>query len=603
MGLETLGQEDFSGKALAEIVRPSKAQEREIVATSMASPTSGDPRLTAYAQRAWEGEVARLHAMREAAVPEEQEYRGEPWDATTFEVACNLLELANAAWSPYAAGDACAALMEHTPRDPGFTDAEIAKKIRSAIDTIGSKPRPVPAERLDVSDWDIPSAPVGALATSEPRDDADQPSWAPLDLSAVLDGTEVRPDPVLMPRTDGACLLYAGKTHSFHGESESGKSWVLLVETARCLLARERVLMVDFESDAATVVERLRRLGVDDEAMRTRFVYLRPELDFRKSTAERAAWQALLAQRFALVGIDGVTEALTIFGVASKDNDEVTGWLRQVARALAERTGAAVVLVDHVTKDADTRGRFAIGAQAKTSALTGASYVVEVVEPLGVGMVGRLALRVGKDRPGRVRPESGTWRKSDRTQEAAVVVIDSREPGRTVATVEPPRTTTALDAKPEASPFRPTALMERVSRTLEVASEPLSRTRLEQAVSGKALYVRQAVELLLLDGFLAADGPRVNGGHPTLRSVRPYREADDVPSAGTGSTAPDTQTPTPSPSRSSTGDGGTGSVGPSDPVPGRGGTGSGRGFCESCSEPLGERYGITFCATCGEVPW
>lgn len=78
----------------------------------------------------------------------------------------------------------------------------------------------------------------------------------------------------------------------------------------------------------------------------------------------------MLARPYDLAVIDGVTEAFAVFGVSSVDNDEVTTWGRQVPRKIAQRTGAAVVVVDHVTKG---RGRFAIGAQAKMSYLTGAS--------------------------------------------------------------------------------------------------------------------------------------------------------------------------------------------------------------------------------------
>lgn len=190
-------------------------------------------------------------------------------------------------------------------------------------------------------------------------------------------------------------------------------------------------------------------------------------------------------------------------------------------RRLAERTGGAVVLVDHVTKDSESRGRFAIGRQAKMAALDGAAYVVEVIEPLGVGMVGRVALRVGKDRPGQVRPHAGTWHKRDRTQEAAVVVIDSREPGRTVVTVEPGRSESAAQ-RPGSAEFRPTALMERVSVLLE-SGPARTRTGTAEAVKGRKEYVKAAIQQLELEGYLAADGTPVSG-HPTLRVLKPFRE-------------------------------------------------------------------------------
>ncbi len=287
-------------------------------------------------------------------------------------------------------------------------------------------------------------------------------------------------------------------------------------------------------------------------------------------------WDGLLGQRYDLVVLDGVTEALAVFGAASKDNDEVTAWIRRVPRTLAQRTGAAVVLVDDVTKDADTRGRYAIGGQAKLAALDGAAYVVEVLEPLGVGMVGRLALRVAKDRPGQVRPRSGSWRKSDRTQEAAVVVVDSRQSDRTLVTVEPWRSDQHGGGADTTGAFRPTALMERVSRHLEGSSQPLTRTRLAEAVTGRKKYVAEAIQVLLTEGHVTADGVKISG-QPTLRVVRPFREsADQVPDSGTVSQLVDPADPTRSRSRSNTGDRGTGSGRSAAPGPGPGGTGTDR---------------------------
>ncbi len=349
-------------------------------------------------------------------------------------------------------------------------------------------------------------------------------SWARIDLTPYLDGTHVPQAPELLQRTDGHCLLYRGRVHSLHGESESGKSWVALAEAATQLTAGAQVLMLDSESDEATTIGRLLRLGVPPVDIADRFDYRRPECDPAALANERQLWQDLLGTRYALAIIDGVTEALSVYGTASKDNDEVTRWIRSTPRRLAATTGAVVVLVDHVTKDADTRGRFAIGGQAKMAALDGAAYVVEVLDPLGVGLLGRISLRVAKDRPGNVRPHAGVWRKTDRTQEAAVVVIDSRDYGRTTVTVDAPRREPATDhGTASGSNWRPTALMAQVSDALEKGGAPMSRKGIEGAVPGKAQYVRQAIDALLAGGHLAADGPAL-GGHPSLRLVKPYRQ-------------------------------------------------------------------------------
>lgn len=355
-------------------------------------------------------------------------------------------------------------------------------------------------------------------------EDTITPTWDRLDLTTILDGTFTPQLPEYMPRTDGPALIYPGRVHSFHGESESGKSMAIQAEAARVITLGQDVLYIDFESDADTVVGRLLEMGVTPELIGKHFDYRRPEINPQNASHELRAFYLMLEQTYALAVIDGVTEALHVFGAATKDNDELTGWIRAVPKAIARHTGAAVVLIDHVTKDADTRGRFAIGGQAKMAALDGAAYVVEVAEPLGRGLRGVTILRVAKDRPGSVRPHAGTFRKTDRTQEAARVVIDSRSAGRIQVTVEPPAT--ALDG-PDGTPapFRPTALMERVSTSLELHQEPISTSRLLAGVTGNEKATTVALEILVAERFVKrTSGPR---NANMYQSVRSYRQTED----------------------------------------------------------------------------
>lgn len=366
--------------------------------------------------------------------------------------------------------------------------------------------------------FSAPGAVVGGATAVE-----DRPTWAPVDLDMHLDGTFVPEVPTLMRRADGIHLLYAGRVHSFHGESESGKSWCGLHAAAEELRTGGRACMVDFESDAHTVIGRLLRMGVPREAIRERFTYIRPEANPEALAREALAFAELLGQRFGVVVIDGVTEALGIFAVPSKDNDEVTKWIRGTPRRIAQRTGAAVVLIDHVTKDSESRGRFAIGGQAKMAALDGAAYVVEVLEPLGVGLVGRLSMRVAKDRPGGVRPHAGAYRKGDRTQEAALVVVDSSQPDRTSMTVDVARDDVADAPEKKRGAFQPTGYMQRVSKQLEIVGAGRSRNQLVDDVGGNRKHTLSAIVALIEGGYAAADGPTV-GGYPTIRLIKPFRE-------------------------------------------------------------------------------
>ena len=251
----------------------------------------------------------------------------------------------------------------------------------------------------------------------------DESSWKPVELKDYYDGLFAAPIATILKRSDGNGLIYTGRVHSIYGESESGKSWVAQIASAEMLKSDKKVIYIDFESDAIDIVNRLKALGVSRANLLQYFTYIRPD---GPRDADDPYWQAILQPDSAtLVIIDGVTESLTMWGGETKDNDAITRWMRIFPRTVATASGAAVVLIDHITKNAETRGRFAIGGQAKLATIDGAAYLVEPLEALAPGRTGTLTMRVTKDRPGFIRKISGMWRKSDRTQEAAIFTIDS----------------------------------------------------------------------------------------------------------------------------------------------------------------------------------
>lgn len=343
-------------------------------------------------------------------------------------------------------------------------------------------------------------------------------TWAPVDLTAYLDGTHQSVEPSLFTRTDGVSLMYPGLTHSFHGESESGKSMLLQIETALLINDGMNVLFIDFESDPAAITERLTMFGATHQSIKEHFTYIRPEIDPRTMETELTAWHQMLNKQYALAVIDGVTDSLGVFGYSTKDNDDITAWMRIMPKNIAKTTGAAVAVIDHVTKDSDTRGRFAIGGQAKMSALTGAGYTVEIKEPLGRGLRGEIEVRVGKDRPGYVRGHSGPMRTSDRTQSAARVIVDSTGT-HPVVTVAPPET------GEQATTFRYTGYMEGISRELQEHPDGLTYTKLYKNVPGTRDRIDAALAQLVTEGFVTMT-PGARNAH-VYRSAKPYTQTDD----------------------------------------------------------------------------
>ncbi len=339
-------------------------------------------------------------------------------------------------------------------------------------------------------------------------------TWSPLNLDSVLDGTHVQPEPELLTRTDGKSLLYPALVHSIHGESESGKSWVSQYAVAHCLRLDQDVLVIDNESDAASYAQRLILLRVTREQIRAHLSYVRPESSPNTSAVELAAFERMLDQSYRLAVIDGVTDSMSLFGLSIKDNDEVARWMRSLPRRIADQTGAAVVLIDHVVKSSDNQGRFAIGAQAKMAGLSGAAYVVEVVEALGVGRKGELALRVGKDRPGAVRGFAGEWRKSDRTQAVARFVLDSSvDP--VVAALMPPVETPSHETQVAS---RMQGLRTKIVACVAV-SDRISKNGIDRNVPGRKVEILEQVDWLVEQAYLG-ETKTARGGE--YRVLRPY---------------------------------------------------------------------------------
>lgn len=431
------------------------------------------------------------------------EFEGEP--ASAWWTTCRVLELAfELAYTPEGEGNSNAARIAFmVGQYVGAGQISRAKAEKIILDHVKSWKFRDPSDKTMLMDTINRALDAGA---SDPREwkhhtdlandttDDYAPSWGRIDLTSYTNGSYKAPDAELMPRADGICLLYPGLVHSLHGESESGKSWIMQAEMARVLKAGGSVLMVDFESDPASVVQRLRLLGVSDSDIMTNFDYRRPEMR-PESALERAAWEDMLKGSYKIAVIDGVTDALGLWGAKTVDNDEVASWIRTFPKAVADRTGAAVVLIDHVSRNTDTRGRFAIGAQAKMAGLSGAAYVVDVEEPLGVGLRGVLTLRVAKDRPGQVRGNCGPARKSDRTQEAARFVLDSV--GSTLeATLEAPDLMS--------QEFRPTNMMRAISDFVE-KNPGASGKNIRDVVTGNSSMIADTIKLLVKEGYLKAE--------------------------------------------------------------------------------------------------
>jgi hypothetical protein len=357
-------------------------------------------------------------------------------------------------------------------------------------------------------------APVSVPVPDEASSD-DRTSWYPRDLGPVITGDAGEPPPAVLSRDDGNCLFYPGKVNGLLGESESGKTWVVLLAVVQQLEQLRKVLYIDCEDTASGLVARLQALGAKDQAILDLFTYISPEESLH-TLASADLTETLDLNNYGLIVLDGVNAGMTMLGLELESNTDATKFAQILLRPLS-RTGAAVVTIDHVPKSKEARGKGGIGAQAKRAMVTGCALSVDVVAAFGRGTTGKLKLTVDKDRPGHVRGFSAF------AKEAGTAILESNaDTGGVSVRVEAP------DLRPvaEREVFRPTYLMARISQFLSSTEGDLSQRAIEEAIEGKSTVIRSALEHLVTDGYVTR--------HPGARNavlhrhVRVYRELQEL---------------------------------------------------------------------------
>lgn len=332
------------------------------------------------------------------------------------------------------------------------------------------------------------------------------------DLTWVLSGVApTSPPPVYARRTDGTALFYRGRVNGVFGDPESGKTWLAQIAGVEALNNGGTFTMVDVDHNGQDhTAARLMLLGAHPTAIAdpTRFRYYEPE-DAEQLRAAVIDITSLIPD---VVILDSLGEILPMLGVKSVDNDEITAALRTICMPPA-KAGSCVIAVDHLPKSAEARSTgYAIGGTAKKRAVDGAYLRAEARTQPTPGGIGRITLRIEKDRTGELRKSSGGGY-------AGTFTLDSTVPGVTTWSIGREDSPITADGK-----FRPTHLMERISRHVE-DNDQSSFREIKLAVRGTDTHLRAAIECLVAEGFLSRIDGRNNA--KLHHSIATYREDED----------------------------------------------------------------------------
>jgi hypothetical protein len=246
-------------------------------------------------------------------------------------------------------------------------------------------------------------------------------------------------------------------------------------------------------------------LGVNPSIVGRNLKYLNPHgmnpITWVKLKAQLKEWQP------SLVVVDTMAPSLVELGLNEKDNAEVGAWYahaRWFMRGIKPQ--AALVIIDHVTKSGEGRGRWARGAGDKLGRLH-AAYAVESTVPFSRTNPGHIRLIIAKDRGGEVGREG---------EAAAIVRFIPHEEGRRLTiTVDVPESAdfTSLSAQYE---NKKKECKDRIVAMMKAHGKPMTFNEIKKAARASSPEGTDALDELIADGIIAIE----SSGRTTRYTIR-----------------------------------------------------------------------------------
>jgi hypothetical protein len=354
-------------------------------------------------------------------------------------------------------------------------------------------------------------------------------------MGDAFDGKKLREEPVFGMREDKQFMFYAGKENAIYGATEAGKDMLLAEIVSQALDFEQSVCWIDFEEgDEIDIANRLREMGASREAVCDQWL-------FRFSTPEDvdAAQDSVydaIKNECELVIFNGLQSAYGLFGWELFDPNSPVLFRRNFITKLVKK-GCCVITTDHITKvsaDAKNNGsRYAAGGIAKLNWVTGAAYMIEAIDPIMRGAVGRSRIILTKDRPGFVKSECARIDRDPTTMYAGTLVVKSTgdkengyslcvdvkhpEPGSVV------KDRARLRREGTENDDIPREVIDKVLDIYRrIGKAGASKAQIEAAYKGKGhSQVRAAIQILVTNNCL------VKAGRSGTSNIAPLRYAKD----------------------------------------------------------------------------
>jgi hypothetical protein len=311
---------------------------------------------------------------------------------------------------------------------------------------------------------------------------AERDSWLPLNLADLPDKPPIQPTLGVL---NGIGLLYPGKRHIFSGPQESAKTLAAYLLAIQTIRDGGTVVLLDFEMGAYDARARLTDLGASSEDL-AGLLYAEPD---DPATDDRVGLLIGLSPN--LVIIDAAAGAYNIQGLDDNKRTDVEQLTNLYVRSFW-RAGIATIMLDHVVKNTETRGAYAIGSERKVG---GADVHLgfSVITPISRGHSGLYKITTHKDRGGYLK----------RGILAEMELRSDPETHEITCQLRP------AEEVPEGEVWMPTKQMQKVSELLEQADEPMSRNAIITTLGGSKDYAAKAIDhLVRLKYATETEGPR-----------------------------------------------------------------------------------------------